>query len=149
MKNLPAFLAVASVAAGVFADNPYLPSWECVPDGEPRVFGDRVYVYGSHDLAGGWDFCLDDYVTWSAPTNDLTAWRREGVIYRRTDDPENADGRMPLYAPDCVKGVDGRYYLYYVARREESSSSSRTSAMPTDGSSGTASRSTDSSTPPF
>ena len=115
MKNLPAFLAAVSVAAGVFADNPYLPSWECVPDGEPRVLGDRVYVYGSHDIAGGWDFCLDDYVTWSAPTNDLTAWRREGVIYRRTDDPENADGRMPLYAPDCVKGVDGRYYLYYVA----------------------------------
>ena len=26
--------------------NPYLPSWEYVPDGEPHVFGDRVYVYG-------------------------------------------------------------------------------------------------------
>ena len=31
------------------AFNPYLPSWEYIPDGEPRVFGDRVYVYGSHD----------------------------------------------------------------------------------------------------
>lgn len=29
--------------------NPYLPSLEYIPDGEPRVFGDRVYVYGSHD----------------------------------------------------------------------------------------------------
>ena len=29
--------------------NPYLPSWEYVPDGEPHVFQDRVYVYGSHD----------------------------------------------------------------------------------------------------
>ena len=29
--------------------NPYLPSWEYVPDGEPHVFGKRVYVYGSHD----------------------------------------------------------------------------------------------------
>ena len=28
--------------------NPYLPSWEYIPDGEPYVFGDRVYVYGSH-----------------------------------------------------------------------------------------------------
>lgn len=26
------------------AFNPYLPSWEYVPDGEPYVFGDRVYV---------------------------------------------------------------------------------------------------------
>ena len=30
--------------------NPYLPKWEYIPDGEPRVFGDRVYVYGSHDV---------------------------------------------------------------------------------------------------
>ena len=29
--------------------NPYLPSYEYVPDGEPRIFGDRLYVYGSHD----------------------------------------------------------------------------------------------------
>ncbi len=32
--------------------NPYLPSWEYVPDGEPHLFGDRVYVYGSHDAFG-------------------------------------------------------------------------------------------------
>ncbi|MEI3151867.1 MAG: family 43 glycosylhydrolase [Mediterraneibacter faecis] len=32
--------------------NPYLPSWEYIPDGEPHVFGDRVYVYGSHDSFG-------------------------------------------------------------------------------------------------
>ena len=31
------------------AFNPYLPSWEYIPDGEPYVFGDRVYIYGSHD----------------------------------------------------------------------------------------------------
>ena len=24
------------------AVNPYLPSWEFVPDGEPHVFGERV-----------------------------------------------------------------------------------------------------------
>ena len=33
--------------------NPYLPNWEYVPDGEPYVFGDRVYVYGSNDFFGG------------------------------------------------------------------------------------------------
>lgn len=35
------------------AVNPFLPSWECIPDGEPRRFGDRVYLYGSHDRFGG------------------------------------------------------------------------------------------------
>lgn len=93
--------------------NPYLPSWEYVPDGEPHVFGDRVYVYGSHDRFNGYAFCLNDYVCWSAPITDLTDWRYEGVIYRRTDDPRNADGEHCLYAPDVTRGPDGRYYLYY------------------------------------
>ncbi len=33
--------------------NPYLPLWEYVPDGEPHVFGDRLYIFGSHDKFGG------------------------------------------------------------------------------------------------
>lgn len=37
--------------------NPYLPSWEYIPDGEPRVFGNRVYVYGSHDRVDCEEFC--------------------------------------------------------------------------------------------
>lgn len=94
--------------------NPYLPSWEYIPDGEPHVFGDRVYVYGSHDLYGGELFCPGDYMCYSAPVNDLKSWRCEGVIYRKTDDPINKDGKMYLYAPDVTKGPDGRYYLYYV-----------------------------------
>lgn len=94
--------------------NPYLPSWEYIPDGEPHVYNGRVYVYGSHDKAGGWVFCLNDYVCWSAPVGDLSDWHYEGVIYRKTDDPLNTDGRMCLYAPDVTVGPDGRYYLYYV-----------------------------------
>ena len=42
--------------------NPYLPSWEYIPDGEPYVFGDRVYVYGSHDKFNGDVYCMLDYV---------------------------------------------------------------------------------------
>ncbi|MBP3603515.1 MAG: family 43 glycosylhydrolase [Lachnospiraceae bacterium] len=96
------------------AFNPYLPSWEYIPDGEPYVFGDRVYVYGSHDLYNGHVFCLGDYVCWSAPIDDLGNWRYEGVIYPKTKDPLNKDGKMCLYAPDVTVGPDGRYYLYYV-----------------------------------
>ena len=93
--------------------NPFLPSWEYVPDGEPRVFGDRLYIYGSHDQFDGADFCLNDYVGWSAPVDDLSDWRCEGVIYRKEQDPRNKGGRMHMCAPDCVQGSDGRYYLYY------------------------------------
>ena len=96
------------------AFNPYLPSWEYIPDGEPYIFDGRVYIYGSHDFYNGHVFCLGDYVCWSAPTDDLGNWRYEGVIYPKTSEPYNKDGKMCLYAPDVVKGTDGRYYLYYV-----------------------------------
>lgn len=112
------------------AVNPYLPFWETVPDGEPHVFGDRVYIYGSHDRRNGTSFCQEDYVCWSAPVDDPGDWRCEGVIYRKEQDPLNgaAYGRqLPeftgepgttenphlLYAPDVTQGPDGRYYLYY------------------------------------
>lgn len=96
------------------AVNPYLPSWEYIPDGEPYVFDGRVYVYGSHDIYDGHVFCLGDYVCYSADINDLSDWRYEGVIYKKTQDPLNGDGRMCLYAPDVTQGPDGRYYLFYV-----------------------------------
>ena len=96
------------------AFNPYLPSWEYIPDGEPYVFNGRVYVYGSHDFYNGYVFCMGDYVCWSAPVEDLGNWRYEGVIYERNADPLNKDGKMCLYAPDVTVGPDGRYYLYYV-----------------------------------
>lgn len=96
------------------AFNPYLPSWEYIPDGEPYVFDGRVYVYGSHDFFRGNAYCLGDYVCWSAPETDLGNWRCEGTIYRKTQDPANPDGSMCLYAPDVTRGPDGRYYLYYV-----------------------------------
>ena len=28
------------------AFNPYLPLYAYIPDGEPHLFGDRVYIYG-------------------------------------------------------------------------------------------------------
>ena len=93
--------------------NPYLPSWEYVPDGEPHVFGKRVYIYGSHDRFAGYAFCQNDYVCWSAPVDDLTDWQYEGIIYTRAEAAHNEDGRQCLYAPDVTCGPDGRYYLYY------------------------------------
>lgn len=118
--------------------NPYLPSYEYIPDGEPHVFGNRIYVYGSHDRFRGAGFCLNDYVCYSADVNDLTEWKYEGVIYRKEQDPRNQNipedapeqkllfgiepeapedlnpkGIHAMWAPDVVQGLDGRYYLYY------------------------------------
>ena len=95
------------------ACNPYLPLKVCIPDGEPHVFGDRVYLFGSHDKEGGSQFCILDYEVFSAPIDDLTDWRSEGIIYRADQDPDYSEKDKYMYAPDVVKGNDGRYYLYY------------------------------------
>lgn len=87
--------------------NPYMPLWEHVPDGEPRVFehnGEkRVYVYGSHDTMKT-EYCGKDQVCWSAPVDDLTNWTCHGVCYTATDN-------SVLFAPDLVKKGD-TYYMY-------------------------------------
>lgn len=96
--------------------NPILPLNVYIPDGEPHVFGDRVYLYGSHDKEGGNRFCMLDYEVWSAPINDLSDWSCKGISYKKLQDPHSINGNpVDYYAPDCVKGNDGKYYLYYVA----------------------------------
>ena len=35
------------------AFNPFLPLNMYIPDGEPHVFGDRVYLFGSHEEERG------------------------------------------------------------------------------------------------
>lgn len=96
------------------AVNPFLPIDTYIPDGEPHVFGDRVYLFGSHDKENGNTFCMLDYEIWSAPVNDLGAWSSKGINYRSSQDPLSKITNRPyMYAPDCVKGNDGKYYLYY------------------------------------
>lgn len=60
--------------------NPYLPSWEYIPDAEPHVVNGRVYIYGSHDLFNGITFCMGNYMCWSAPVDDLGNWTCHGCI---------------------------------------------------------------------
>jgi arabinoxylan arabinofuranohydrolase len=98
--------------------NPYLPLWEHVPDGEPRVFEDpdrpgkfRAYIIGSHDVRVG-SYCGPDIRAWSAAVEDLTNWRDEGSIFTY----KISNQWDVMYAPDLVevKQKDGKkvYYLY-------------------------------------
>ena len=111
-------LLLAAVSAAT-AQNPYLPLWEHVPDGEPRVFQDpdrpghlRAYIIGSHDTHYS-EYCGNDVRMWSAPVEDLTQWRDEGPIFKHY-----VDGKWDtMYAPDLVEVRDpatGRltYWLY-------------------------------------
>lgn len=93
--------------------NPYLPLDVYIPDGEPHVFGNRVYLYGSHDKEDGSTYCMLPYEVWSAPVEDLSDWSMQGVPYTGEDDPNLTSEDHFMYAPDCVQGNDGRFYLYY------------------------------------
>jgi hypothetical protein len=100
------------------AGNPYLPLWEHLPDGEPRVFEDpdnpgkyRIYIIGSHDVRFR-SYCGPDIRAWSASVEELSDWRDEGPIFTYP-----VDGQWDvMYAPDLVevKKRDGtkEYYLY-------------------------------------
>ncbi|MBW6479717.1 MAG: hypothetical protein K0B37_09835 [Bacteroidales bacterium] len=98
--------------------NPYLPLWEHLPDGEPRVFEDpdkpgkyRIYIIGSHDVRFK-SYCGPDIRAWSAPVEDLSDWRDEGSIFTY---PVSGQWDV-MYAPELVevKRKDGtkEYYLY-------------------------------------
>ena len=101
------------------AQNPYLPLWEHLPDGEPRVFEDpdnpgklRAYIIGSHDVTYT-AYCGPDIRMWSAPVEDLTQWRDEGPIFSWF-----VNGQWDtMFAPDLVETIDkttGKktYWLY-------------------------------------
>ena len=112
--------------------NPYLPIWEHIPDGEPRIFKDRqtgeprLYVYGSHDSRMDRGYCGPDHVAWSAPPDDLTDWRFEGELIDTSAligvSYIDADGQQEtivesssrvLYAPDVIYDPDDEtYYMF-------------------------------------
>ncbi len=99
--------------------NPFLPLDTYIADGEPHVFGDRVYLFGSHEKEGGDTYCMLDYEFWSAPVDDLDNWSCKGVSYSAKQDPQYGDKLKYMYAPDVVQGNDGRFYLYYCMSGEK------------------------------
>ena len=93
--------------------NPFLPLDKYIPDGEPHVFGNRIYLFGSHDKEGGDTFCELEYEFFSASLDNLSNWSSKGVNYSAKQDALYTEDRPYLYAPDVVQGNDGKYYLYY------------------------------------
>ena len=119
MKKKLIIAALSMVATLATAQNPYLPLWEHLPDGEPRVFEDpdnpgkmRAYIIGSHDVKFT-EYCGNDIRIWSAPVEDLTNWRDEGPVFSHY-----VNGKWDtMFAPDLVEVKDkttGKktYWLY-------------------------------------
>jgi hypothetical protein len=114
-RTIRFILGVIAMPMALHAANPFLPSCEYIPDGEPHVFGDRVYLYGSHDKAGSQRFC--DYIlkVWSAPLTNLNAWTDHGIMLSTRDvdghPRDYTNSNYEFYAPDLIQ-VNGKYYYF-------------------------------------
>jgi Glycosyl hydrolases family 43/Carbohydrate binding module (family 6) len=97
------------------AQNPFITN-QFTADPTARVFGNRVYVYPSHDIPCGpgrgrigW-FCMEDYHVFSSA--NLTDWTDHGVIVTQNRVPWVKPDSYSMWAPDCILR-NGKYYFYF------------------------------------
>lgn len=99
----------------VVAQNPIIRN-QYSADPSARVFGDRVYVYPSHDILApervarkDW-FCMEDYHVFSS--ENLTDWTDHGMIVQQNKVPWVLPNSYSMWAPDCIER-NGKYYFYF------------------------------------
>ena len=122
MKNYEFCLFIVSSVIFFFssgnstlAQNPIILD-QFTADPSARVFGDTVYVYPSHDIAGiegkgrkGW-FCMEDYHVFSS--TNLTDWIDHGIIVSQNKVNWVNSDAYSMWAPDCIYR-NGKYYFYF------------------------------------
>ncbi|MBA4197405.1 MAG: alpha-N-arabinofuranosidase [Chitinophaga sp.] len=126
MRKYFSLLCIAAsvfMAGNVNAQNPIVRN-QYSADPSARVFGDKVYVFPSHDILAtpgkgrvGW-FCMEDYHVFSS--SDLTDWTDHGMIVSQTTTPWTKPDAYNMWAPDCIE-KNGKYYFYFPASPKDSS----------------------------
>jgi hypothetical protein len=108
-------LIAAELPGNLGAQNPLITN-QFTADPSARVFGDRVFVYPSHDIPCtegkgriGW-FCMEDYHVFSS--SNLTDWTDHGVIITQNNVPWVKPDSYSMWAPDCIER-NGKYYFYF------------------------------------
>lgn len=99
----------------IIAQNPIIHN-QFSADPTARVFDGRLYLFPSHDIISPVEperkwFSMADYHVFSS--DNLTDWTDHGVILDQKDVPWGNPTAYSMWAPDCVKGKDGRYYFYF------------------------------------
>ncbi|OSZ77009.1 alpha-N-arabinofuranosidase [Chitinophagaceae bacterium IBVUCB2] len=117
-KNLLQYLSavlVVLLAVKAEAQNPIIRN-QFTADPSARVFGDRVYVYPSHDILAtegkgrvGW-FCMEDYHVFSS--SNLSDWTDHGMIVTQNKVQWVRPDSYSMWAPDCIER-NGKYYFYF------------------------------------
>lgn len=114
-KTISTCMSLLVCATGLFAQNPFIRD-QFTADPSARVFGNRVYVYPSHDILAqegkgriGW-FCMEDYHVFSS--ENLTDWTDLGMIVTQNKVPWVRPDSYSMWAPDCIER-NGKYYFYF------------------------------------
>lgn len=109
------FFLLSGMYTPAVSQNPFIRN-QFTADPTARVFGDRVYVYPSHDILAqpgkgrvGW-FCMEDYHVFSSA--NLTDWTDHGMIVTQTKVPWANPTGYSMWAPDCIER-NGKYYFYF------------------------------------
>lgn len=112
---ISATMMVVLLVSSASAQNPIVRD-QFSADPSARVFGDRVYVYPSHDILAnenrgrvGW-FCMEDYHVFSSA--NLTDWTDHGMIVTQNKVPWVRPDSYSMWAPDCIER-NGKYYFYF------------------------------------
>ena len=109
------------------AQNPIIKN-QYSADPSARVFGDRVYVYPSHDILAtegkgrkDW-FCMEDYHVFSS--ENLVDWTDHGMIVQQNKVPWVRPESYSMWAPDCIER-NGKYYFYFPSTPKDTTSIGR------------------------
>jgi GH43 family beta-xylosidase len=127
MKNFKKYLAIGlfviTAKGNILAQNPIIRD-QFSADPSARVFGDKVYLYPSHDILAnegrgrvGW-FCMEDYHVFSSA--NLIDWTDHGVIVSQNKINWVKPSSYGMWAPDCVF-KNGKYYFYFPAPVKDTS----------------------------
>ena len=98
-----------------YSQNPLILN-QFTADPSARVFGDKVYVYPSHDIPpapgkgrADW-FVMEDYHVFSSA--NFTDWTDHGMIVHQNEVPWVKPESYSMWAPDCIYR-NGKYYFYF------------------------------------
>ena len=112
-----------TIVNSLCAQNPIINN-QFTADPSARVFGNKVYLYPSHDIRAtegkgsiGW-FCMEDYHVFSSA--NLTEWTDHGVIVSQNTTAWTKPDAYSMWAPDCIER-NGKYYFYFPATPKDSS----------------------------
>ena len=115
ISSLLILMALLSIENILCAQNPVIRN-QYSADPSARVFGERVYLYPSHDILAtqgkgrpGW-FCMEDYHVFSS--SNLTDWTDHGMIVTQNEVPWVRPNSYSMWAPDCIER-NGKYYFYF------------------------------------